>query len=285
MISLTGNEIDSILSDVTTEEISSNLGYFSKPFRIYRNGKPYFIKLYLPVRDEKFVSSIIDNHEKYLTELKYAGLKIPDTFIASRQKGKKHQIVIIQDSFDDDELLRNRILEARIGELTGLMAMVFDEIIEYWNRKNKSVEIGFHPTLRNYSLHEGELWFFDTFPPMLMDQRKLNALILRMSPYGGLLRKISPLNLINKVSDEYYQLDKMLSGIVGSCCRLRPDDASKILVFSREYFKGNPSITESDKERIRLLLKEPPHLSGIWILIRKLSGKPGKPNINIPSSS
>jgi hypothetical protein len=285
MNSFTRNEIDAILSDIKSEEISSNLGYFSKPFRVSRENRTCFIKLYLPVKDPGFVSSIINNHDEYLTELKYAGLKIPETVIVSRQKGKKHQLVIIQDSFRDDELLRNRIIEAGITELTNLCAQVFDDIIQFWNRKKKSTNIGFHPTLRNYALHEGNLYFFDTFPPMLMSQRKLNAIILRMSPYGGWLRKLTPLSIINKISDEYYHLDKMLAGIVGSCCRLRPDDALKILAFSRDYITAIASLSDSEKESILMLLKETPQLSKIWILIRKLSGNVGKPNINTPTSS
>jgi hypothetical protein len=117
-----------------------------------------------------------------------------------------------------------------------------------------------------------------------MKQRDLNRLILKMSPYGGLLKKIIPLRLVNKVTDEYYGTDKMFTGIVGSCCRLRPDDAGIILSFSREYVENSVFLSEEEKESILKILRMPPQLSKIWILIRKLSGNKGNPNINNPTS-
>jgi hypothetical protein len=77
----------------------------------------------------------------------------------------------------------------------------------------------------------------------------------------------------------------MFTGIVGSCCRLRPDDAEKILEFSRGYVNRSDVLTGHEKESTLALLKKPPELPRIWILIRKLSGNVGKPNINTPTSS
>lgn len=278
-------EIDAIISGLESKEKVSDLGYFSRPFRIYHGEEVFFIKLYLPVKDERLVTYIINNHDEYIKKLKTAGVRIPETTIVSRHIGNNHQIVIIQDSFRDGELLRNCIIKADQEEIKDLITKVFSEVVQFLNRKDKETDIGFHPTLRNYALHEGDLWYFDTFPPMLMKQRDLNRLILKMSPYGGLLKKIIPLRLINKVTDEYYRTDKMFTGIVGSCCRLRPDDADKILTFSREYVNQSVTLTEEDKKRIFRLLKKPPRLSKIWILIRKLSGNTGKPNINTPISA
>jgi hypothetical protein len=278
-------EIAKILQDIEFKERSSDLGYFSKPFRVNYNDRALFIKLYVPVKDHRIISSVITNHYEYVRELKLAGLKLPETTILSKPAGEKHQLVILQDAFRDEELLRNRIINGSPEDVNSLCKMVFDEMLQFRAKINSRTDIGFHPTLRNYSVHEGELWFFDTFPPMLMNQRDLNGLILKMSPYGGLLKKIIPLRLINKVTDEYYRTDKMFTGIVGSCCRLRPDDADKILTFSREYVNQSVSLTKEDKKRIFRLLKKPPRLSKIWILIRKLSGNTGKPNINTPISA
>lgn len=282
---LTQEEIDKILTDIESKEKSSGLGYFSKPFRVYQGERSLFIKLYWPVSNYKFISSIIANHDDYIHKLKIAGLKIPETKILSRPSGKKHQLVIIQDAFRDEELLRNRIIKADIDEVESLCRMVFDEMLLFRERREKDIDIGFHPTLRNYSVHEDNLWFFDTFPPMLMNQNDLNRVILKMSPYGGLLKKVAPPALINKVTDEYYHIDKMLTGIVGSCCRLRPADADKILTFSREYVIHSGLLSTSEKESILSIIRQPPQLSKIWILIRKLSGNTGKPNINSPISA
>ena len=285
MTSFTQEEANELLLGIDSEKLSSDLGYFSKPFRAYREGKAFIVKLYLPVKNRRLVSSIIENHELYISELRSTGLRIPDTYIFSRPSGKKHQIVIIQDSFRDDELLRNHILETSPDELSRISYLVFDDIIRFWRNRKKSIEIGFHPTLRNYVLHEGNLHYFDTFPPMLMHQKELNAIIIKMSPYGRLIKSFIPNRMINKVTDEYYQLDKMFTGIVGSCCRLRPPDAGEILRFSRDYVNTSSSLSEPEKVRILALIKRPPDLPRIWILIRMLSGNVGKPNISTPTSS
>ncbi len=278
---LSQEEIDKILADIQSKEKSSDLGYFSKPFRVFHGERALFIKLYYPVRSQKYVSHIIDIHNEYVKELKHAGLSIPETIILKRITEKKHQLVIIQDAFRDDELLRNHIIRGNIEEVKRLCTMVFDEMLRFRENRNKNIDIGFHPTLRNYCVHDNKLWFFDTFPPMLMGQKSLNRLMIKMSPFGGLLKKIIPSSMMNKVTDEYYNLDTMFTGIVGSCCRLRPDDSEKILSFSREYVNKSVRITEKEKEDILRLLNKPPQLSKIWILIRKLSGKTGKPNIII----
>lgn len=282
---LTREEIAKILEDIESRDRSSDLGYFSKPFRVLHGDRALFIKLYFPVRDQNYVSDIINIHNNYIRELKNAGLSIPETIILSRKAGKKHQLVIIQDAFRDEELLRNQIISENIEGVKRLCTMVFDEMLQFRGKKNRDIDIGFHPTLRNYCVHDDRLWFFDTFPPMLMNQKDLNRLILKMSPYGGFLKKIMPLRLINKVTDEYYNLDTMFSGVVGSCCRLRPDDSARILGFSREYVNRSASLTDEEKKEIMRLLNKPPQLSKIWILIRKLSGNTGKPNINTPISA
>ncbi len=275
----TDNEIAGFLLTIDSGKITSNQGFFSKPFPIDYRGKELIVKLYLPVKNLSVVSSIIDNHNKYIDEMRLIGIKIPETVILTRKFKNNHQLVIIQEQFSNDNLLKNRILVATPVELLNLCKLIFDDILKFWTTKKDSMEIGFHPTLRNYSLHKGSLFYFDTFPPMLMNQRELNRLIIMMSPFGGWLRKIVPCSLINRVSNEYYHLDKMFSGIVGSCCRLRPENAGKVLAFSKEYVSNSSLLTATEKEYILRLLLKPPRLSIIWILIRLLSGKPGKPNV------
>ena len=279
MLSLTENEIDDLLSGIGDNKNSSNLGFFSRPFRINHRDKELIVKLYLPVKKYSSVSSIIENHNEYIKALKSTGIKIPDTLITVRKLKNKFKLIIIQESFKDVELLRNLVQSAYGNKLTDLCEKIFDDTLKFWKNRKESMDIGFHPTLRNYSLHNSELYYFDTFPPMLMNQRKLNRLILMMSPYGGLVNKFIPLWLINRVSDEYYNLDKMFIGIVGSCCRLKPDDAHKILAFSNEFVKRSALLSKKEKESILKLIQAPPNLSKIWLLIRKLSGNTGKPNL------
>lgn len=279
MIPISKEMIGGLLPGLRSEKLSSDLGFFSKPFRIFYEERAYIIKMYLPVVNYRFISAIISNHDAYVSRLRSAGLLIPDTMIFSRQNGRKHQLIIVQESFLDDELLRTRIQEAGLDEMKNLCCMVFDDILRFRRSTNGAAEIGFHPTLRNYALHSGALWFFDTFPPMLMSQKDLNSVILKMSPFGGILKAPFPSVLMNLVSDEYYQLDKMFTGIVGSCCRLRPDDTEIILGISRNYVSGSAILSEKEKSGILLRLNKPPHLPPVWIFIRRLSGNTGMPNI------
>jgi len=279
MLSLADIEIAELLSGIESKKISSNLGFFSKPFRIDHSGKELIVKIYLPVKNNSRVISIIENHNNYIKELRSTGIKIPDTLITTRKVNNKHQLIIIQEAFQDSELLRNLMQKTSGSELTGLCEKIFDDTMKFWTNRDVSKDIGFHPTLRNYFLHNSELYYIDTFPPMLMKQSNLNSLILFMSPHGSMLKKIIPLRFLNRVSDEYFNLDKMLTGIAGSCCRLNPDDASEILAFSNEYVRKSVLLSEKERESILNSLQEPPKLSRIWVLIRKLSGNTGKPNI------
>jgi hypothetical protein len=84
---------------------------------------------------------------------------------------------------------------------------------------------------------------------------------------------------LNRVSDEYYNLDKMFSGIVGSFCRLRPADADMILGYSRTFVKDSNDLSSEQKETITRAIINAPRLSGTWLFIRRISGNKGRPNI------
>jgi hypothetical protein len=258
---------------------TSNLGYFSQPFRVRYDNKEFILKLYYPVNDASLVSAMIKNHDDYIRELRAVGIRIPETVIFSRKTGKKYQLIIIQEAFSDDELMRNRMIGASEKGLNELCCLIFNDIVKYWKSKPDSLDIGFHPTLRNYSMKNRVLYFFDTFPPMLFRQKELNRMIMIWSPFGRWIKNIVPLKLLNRVSDEYYQLDKMFAGVVGSCCRLRPKYADKILTFSRSYVDDSTLLSDCEKKEIKSLLIKPPRLPGIWKLIRNLSGNTGNPDI------
>ena len=279
MLDLLENDINEILTDIESRKISSDLGFFSKPYRVKHHGQELIVKMYLPVKNNSRVSSIIQNHDEYVKEMRLTGIRIPDTRIVVRKLKSKNQLVIIQEAFKDCQLLRNLIQEASGEEIIQLCEKILDDMTMFWKNKNFSKDIGFHPTLRNYCLRNSELFYIDTFPPMLMAQRSLNSIIILMTPYGLLIKKLIPLGLVNMVSDEYYNFKKMFTGIIGSCCRLKPDYSHRILSFSQEYIKKCLAISEEDKQEILISLCDPPKLSGLWILIRKLIGFSGKPNI------
>ena len=279
MVTLTQDQIDNIILMLESKKECSDLGFFSKPFRIFLNGEELVVKLYLPVRNVSLVSSILENHDSYIAELKATGIKVPETTITYRQIKGKQQLIIIQEAFHENELLRKLVKEASVDVLVTLCKLIFDDILKFWTNKKTSLDVGFHPTLRNYALRGSELYYFDTFPPMLMGQKELNRIMVSMAPYKTLIKKILPTGLISIVSDEYYNPVKMFTGVVGSCCRLRPEAAHQILSYSIQYLNTSIVFSGKEKEKITKLLQKPPELSKLWLTVRKLTGNTGEPNI------
>lgn len=279
MVTLTQDQIDNIILLLETKKECSDLGFFSKPFRILLNEEELVVKLYLPVRNVSLVSSILENHGSYIAELKATGIKVPETTITYRQIKGKQQLIIIQEAFHENELLRKLVKEASVDVLVTLCKLIFDDIVKFWTNKKTSLDVGFHPTLRNYALRGSELYYFDTFPPMLMGQKELNRIMVSMAPYKTLIKKILPTGLISIVSDEYYNPVKMFTGVVGSCCRLRPEAAHQILSYSIQYLNTSIVFSGKEKEKIAKLLQKPPELSKLWLTVRKLTGNTGEPNI------
>lgn len=279
MMSFTPEQVLMLLQNTNRKQTCSDWGYFSKPFRVNNQDEEFIVKTFLPVANKTLVDFIIQNHNEYKDALLATGIKLPETYITSIEKKKKHQIIIIQQPFKDEELARGIIAKASLKDINGICAMLYADILKFWNAKGNNRSIGFHPSLRNYALRNRELYYFDTFPPMLMDQMALNRIIIAMSPYGRLIKKLVPPSFINRVSDEYYRLDTMFIGLVGSCCRLRPELSAEILNFSCEYVKNSGEICEENTQSILLRLKAPPNLSKLWLTVRKLSGNSGKPNV------
>ena len=277
MLQFADSDIEKILAGTREESTDSNLGFFSKPFRLEYEGQDLIVKTYTPQRNKSLVNSIINNHEEYVKAMRAIGIRIPETFITIRENRNRFQIIIIQKAFAKDQLYRPMLEEGDKDQVLHLCKLIFDETVHFW--KNRPTEkIGFHPTSRNYALVNEEMHYFDTFPPMLMDQPALNDWIIKMSPFGNVIKPFVPNRLINQVSDEYYDIVKMFMGIVGSACRLRPELAVDILEYARNYIKG-AGIKKEEIAAILAVLNKPPGLSRIWTTVRKLSGNVGRPNI------
>ena len=276
MLSFTEQQVREILLKIENENTDSNLGFFSKPYLVDYENQPFIVKTYLPIKSHKLTSSIIENHHQYVTELSATGIRVPQTFITQLKQKHKYQIVIVQYAFKKEELFRDIVATSSIEDVKIHCQQILEQTMIFW--ENKAENIGFHPTLRNYALHNNELHYFDTFPPMSMDQIALNKIIIKLSPFGKLIKGLVPQKAINRVSNEYYQIDKMITGIVGSCCRLRPDAIEGILEVSKA-FVSNSSLDTSTKKRIIEEIETPPNLSTIWTTVRKLSGNIGQPNV------
>ncbi|MGB2153640.1 MAG: DUF6206 family protein [Flavobacteriaceae bacterium] len=274
------NNINQYLDRLCGEQCSQ-LGFFSKPHRAEIEGTKVIIKRYHPIKKE--VSHIIKSHDEYIHSLRSMGIQVPWTKILAVRKKSKNELVIIQKAFEEEEVLRTMFSQDSLEDLYRYLTLVYDEIIKYWNTKPFSLEFGFHPTLRNYSIRNNSLYYFDTFPPMNMPQPELNKLILQMAPVRDWIKSFIPSKAINRVSNEYYYFDKMFLGIVGSSVRLRPEFGQQILDFTENYL-SDAKLSPEVKKELLAQVTAPPKLSFLWRFVRKLTGNIGKPNVKLPNN-
>jgi hypothetical protein len=272
------------LSEITgqTELLGTwNLGFFSRPYKSLKGPyKGQIIKIYKKQNLETCRSFII-LHQDYVSTLRSIGIKIPETNIQICSDGKSFRLVIIQEPFSESELVRGIIQNGDLEQIRiSLEGILKDSILFLEHIKTKSlVNLGFHPTLRNYAIRENQFYYFDTFPPMNLPEKKLRKFILSFAPYyvpAYFYPLLIP--LMHRVTGEYYDPVKMLRGPIGSTCRLRPEYTEEILEFARSYFRANLG----DPEQMVQLTNElarPPRLSKIWLTLRRLLGKEGQPNV------
>lgn len=285
MLAISPGDTEMILSEAASGTADSNLGFFSRPYRVNYKSKELILKRYSPVRNYAIVATILENHDRYISALRRVGIKVPETIIEAKKTKGKYHIFILQEAFSKADMFRTKFESSDEKELPDLCRLIYDDVVRFISNQERPMEMGFHPTLRNYALHNGSLFFFDTFPPMLMPQAELNRIVIRMSPYGSFFKYLIPASWINMVTNEYYNTEKMFTGITGSCCRLRPEQADAILKFSIGYI-NNSDCSPSMKKKISGMLSRPPELPGIWTFFRKLSGNTGKPNIrNLPKGN
>ncbi len=277
MLRFTEEEIQGIELEIQDRSQESNLGFFSQPFRMSIRNEEYIVETYVPIKNGVLLDQIIENHDPYIKGLESSGVTVTETLLLNRSFNNKNRLVIIQKAYPPESMLRHLVINSDTEKCNELIELILQATIDYW--KNKIEEpIGFHPTLRNYALNNGELEYFDTFPPMLMEQKPLNRIILAMSPFGKGIKWLVPLSAMNRVSNEYDDYVKMYCGILGSSCRLHPDRADKIISMALELI-SNSNLHSDLITEIKKNLQQPPKLSGIWTFIRKISGNEGKPNV------
>ncbi|MFA5353248.1 MAG: DUF6206 family protein [Thermodesulfovibrionales bacterium] len=266
---------------------SGKYGFFSKPF--LATSGPYqgkILKQYHDIRNRDLCVELVDVHNRYVGLLKKAGISVPATEIRFQEGTKgKYTIMIVQDAFPETALVRNIMLKAGFEECELLMRGIIDEAVTVltFMRDHPEENMGFHPTLRNYAMTGGKLHYFDTFPPFCRwDQRQVEEIILEFAPFG-FVRFLKPLArpFMHRVTDEYYFEDKMILGIVGSSCRLRPEFYQQLLDSAAEQLRDMSSERVLNKEGILHELSQPPSLSPLWVITRRLLGKEGQPNLKL----
>ena len=270
--------IQGILSDARRPV--SGLGFFSKPVRLSGSNGHLVAKIYRPVKQRKFLQ-LYQLHNDYVAALQNSPLLIPSTRLQPIISGSSWRPVILQQAFEPEEMLRDILKDAEPGRAVYLMEAALLETLDFWDwRRTAGIDrLGLHPTLRNFALRDGQLHYFDTFPPMIgLSEKELQGLILDFAPYS-LNQLLKPLALpfMSQVTDEYYQEAPMLSGIVGSCCRLRPELAEDFLDRARRVTTGR--LSRADDQDLQGRLSKAPKLSPLWVSIRRILGKEGRPNI------
>ena len=252
------DEIRAIIRNPNLFDKSSNfnVGFFSRPFLIDQGilrGK--VIKTYRPVNDYEYCKRVQELHDIYVIDLREAGILVPETILEIVEIESRYHLAIIQEAFTTQELVRDVMKVCDVETYLDLAEGVLREAISFSNyMMDNSIQLGFHPTLRNYAFRMGKYYYFDTFPPMSnLSERELQRLIVDFAPYN-------------------------FPEFVKKACRLRPEFADRVLIRSKSVLE-NVEIDETIKAETLEIIKNPPKLSPLWTSLRRLLGKEGNPNV------
>jgi hypothetical protein len=258
--------------DATQTLPGSKQGFFSRPVLVAagpRAGK--VLKTYAAVSSRELCDRLLRSHEQHVAQLRRIGIAVPETEMIAEEDRGRLRPVILQESFAEAELVKPRISRVELSEALDLMAGILGDALKAITHVHETGDdrFGFHPTLRNYAVRAGRLFYFDTFPPMSgFTRRELERLIPRFLPVrlpAPVLWLLRP--YMRTVVDEYFRADVMLQGIVGSTCRLRPGDAPAIVARGREVVGSAPDFPK--REAVLRHLRRPPRLGPLWMAGRR----------------
>lgn len=258
----------------------SKLGYFCAPFRPSQG--PFsdkVIKVYRGLSDAGALDLLVERHDVYVAALRQAGVPVPKTEIHLLQDGATRIPVIVQDALPANSMMRAMMQRGTQVETLTYMQAAGEVIARFWNNVDQSqTRIGFHPSIRNFAISEGRAIFFDSFPPLIGYSREDMGQILLLFSEKRLMRLLGPMlqTRVTGIQDEWYSPAETLVGLVGSACRLRPDDASAYLEWGRGFVQSD--MTRWAEEAMAGL-QTPPRLPGYWTGFRKLLGLQGEPNL------
>ena len=260
----------------------SKLGYFCTPFQ--PPSGPFsdrVIKVYRGAADAAALEKLARAHDDYVAALKACAVPLPQTefhLVDLDGNGGKTP-VIVQEALPLDSLMRPRMRRDSKEETLRMMQAAGEVIATFWT-KAEAIEarIGFHPSIRNFAIRDGQAIFFDTFPPLIHYSREEMGKLLLQFSEKRLMRLIGPFlqSKVTGIQDEWYSPPETLVGLVGSACRLRPEFADAYLDWGRTFARSHMAPwadTAIDG------LDGPPQLPGYWTGFRKLLGLQGEPNV------
>ena len=259
----------------------SKLGYFCAPFR--PTSGPFadkVIKVYRGLRDAGALDRLAKCHDDYVSALNRAGVALPQTEFHLLDIDGTRIPVIVQEALPSDSMMRPQMQTATVDETLKMMEAAGDVIATFWNNADQfDTRIGFHPSIRNFAYLDGKALFFDTFPPLIHYTREEMGKMLLLFSDKALMRWVGPFlqTKVTGIQDEWYSAPETLVGLVGSACRLRPNDAEAYLEWGRDFTQRRMS-RWADEALPHL--QEPPRLPGYWTGFRKLLGLQGEPNVS-----
>lgn len=258
----------------------SRLGYFCAPFRPATGPlSDHVIKVYRGLSDTAALHRLARCHDDYVAALHAAAVPLPETAFHLVDLGGVTVPVIVQRALPEDSLMRPRMQQAPLPATLEMMEAAGQVIARFWLwARSQEGRIGFHPSIRNFAILDGEAVFFDTFPPLVHYTREEMGRMLLTFSDKRLMRVVGPLmqTRVTGIQDEWYSPPETLVGLVGSACRLRPEHAGAYLDWGRDFAAREmaPWAEEALKG-----LAEPPRLPGYWTGFRKLLGLQGEPNV------
>ena len=259
----------------------SKLGYFCAPFRPASG--PFsdkVIKVYRGLRDQAALDRLAECHDDYVAALNQAGVALPQTEFHLLDMDGTRIPVIVQEALPSDSMMRPQMQSASTEETLQMMEAAGDVIATFWNNADQfDTRIGFHPSIRNFAYLDGRALFFDTFPPLIHYNREEMGKMLLLFSDKALMRWVGPFlqAKVTGIQDEWYSAPETLVGLVGSACRLRPNDAQTYLDWGRDFAKRRMSRWADEAVPH---LQAPPRLPGYWTGFRKLLGLQGEPNVS-----
>ena len=258
----------------------SRLGYFCAPFRpVDGDFADKVVKVYRGLPDGAALERLARAHDAYVAALQQTGVPLPQTEFLLMETGQGRVPVILQEALPESALMRPRMQREDLASTLAMMESAGQVIAQFWNNADQiEGRIGFHPSIRNFAVVEGQAIFYDTFPPLIGYSRdEMGELLLQFSE-KRLMRWVGPFlkSKVTSIQDEWYSAPETLVGLVGSACRLRPEHADAYLDWGRDFApRAMPRFAEEALEG----LSQPPRLPGYWTGFRKLLGLQGEPNL------
>ncbi|MEQ5869876.1 hypothetical protein J4E08_08180 [Sagittula sp. NFXS13] len=258
----------------------SKLGYFTAPFR--PSSGPLadrVVKVYRGSGTRAQMDKLAACHADYVTALRGAGVPLPETEFHLVDMAGAVVPVVVQHALNTADLMRPLMQSEPVDKTVEMMEAAGQVIARFWHwAEGYDGRIGFHPSIRNFAIVDGQAVFFDTFPPLIHYSRDEMGKMLLTFSEKRLMRLVGPLlqRKVTGIQDEWYSPAETLVGLVGSACRLRPDDAQAYLAWGRDFVKRDmaPWADEALPG-----LQDAPKLPGYWTGFRKVLGLQGEPNV------